>query len=296
MQVAFHRKRVSLLYYYFFSSLAYSSISISTSAVTTKTTNTAIEKWRLIPSSTTKFEEYRQHDENLYKFLSESVPEALPHTGDSSFDSHLRGVQSVLRGWEAPDYLADAGLFHSLYGTEGFQGYKLSLARRPSIRALIGPKAERLVWIFCMVDRFSVDKTVMEYCSAIPSSEQNDLNKSFTSREELGRFNIPLRDNEEWLDFLELSLADWLEQVEGSATKENPLFGWQVGEAWQYRRHAYARMADILAEKRKRICKDTWLEVYSREDEATRSLHQIRTPPMSIAAREAREALESISL
>jgi hypothetical protein len=35
----------------------------------------------------------------------------------------------------------------------------------------------------------------------------------FTSREELGCFPIPLKDEDEWLDFLELSLADWLEQV-----------------------------------------------------------------------------------
>ena len=47
----------------------------------------------------------------------------------------------------------------------------------------------------------------------------------------LGRFPIPLEDEEEWLDFLELSLADRLEQVEGAALKENKLFGWKKGEA-----------------------------------------------------------------
>ena len=34
----------------------------------------------------------------------------------------------------------------------------------------------------------------------------------FTSREELGRFIIPITDETEYLDFLQLSLADWLEQ------------------------------------------------------------------------------------
>lgn len=282
MYIKYHNRKRFTLIFYFLSNISF----LSTTALAT----TAIEKWRRIPTS--KLEEYNRHDDSLHKFLSENVPEALPHTGDSNFDSHLRGVQSVLRGWNAPEYLADAGLFHSLYGTEGFQGYKLCLTRRSSIRSLIGPKSERLVWIFCMVDRFSVDKTVMDYCEK--SSSVISGPKSFTSREELGRFNIPLRDDEEWLDFLELSLADWLEQVEGSATKESSLFGWRVGEAWQYRRHAYAKMAEILAEKRKVVCKDTLMDVYSRENEATRSLHQIRTPPMSAAAREAREVLESI--
>jgi hypothetical protein len=36
---------------------------------------------------------------------------------------------------------------------------------------------------------------------------------SFYSRPELGRFEIPLGGEQEWVDFLTLSLADWLEQV-----------------------------------------------------------------------------------
>lgn len=249
------------------------------------------DKWKILPLG--KSEEFRQHDEKLHNFLRESVPEALPHTGATTFDSHLRGVQSVLRRWGAPEYLANAGLFHSLYGTEGFQGYKLSVTRRPAIRSLIGPKAERLVWIFCMVDRLSVDKTVNDYSKG---SSQKDSPKCFTSRDELGRFEIPLNNDEEWLDFLELSLADWLEQVEGAAEKTNPLYGWQLGEAWKYRRVAYARMAEILATHRKIVCKDMWIDVYSKESDNTRYLHQERTPPMSAAAREAREAIESDSL
>ena len=37
-------------------------------------------------------------------------------------------------------------------------------------------------------------------------------------------------------------------------------------------------------------------EIYSREEERTKNLHQERTPPMSTAAREAREAIVSINL
>ena len=37
-------------------------------------------------------------------------------------------------------------------------------------------------------------------------------------------------------------------------------------------------------------------EVYAMEPQETRHLHQVSTPPMSDAAREAREAMKSIGL
>ena len=46
----------------------------------------------------------------------------------------------MLRAWGADEYLCNAGLFHSIYGTEGFQGFKLPLAHRGEIAELIGAK------------------------------------------------------------------------------------------------------------------------------------------------------------
>ena len=236
----------------------------------------------------TTYPQWKEHDDNLYKFLKDSIPEALEHTGASAFDDHLKGVQCVLRGWGADTNVCDAGLFHSIYGTEGFQGYKLPFTRRPDIRKLIGSKAEKLAWIFCVVDRATVDLTLQT------------KSFEFVSREELGRFVIPLSGEEEWLDFLELTLADWLEQVEGAAQRSNQLWGWEIGEAYSYRREAYQKMAMLLAESSRGVrlyealemCK----EVYATESEMTRILHQSRTPPMSQAAKEAREAIASIHL
>jgi hypothetical protein len=226
------------------------------------------------------------HDEQLHAFLSTSIPEALHHTGATSFDNHLKGVQSVLRNWKASSDLCNAGLFHSIYGTEGFQGFKLPLDKRSAVRQLIGEKAERLAWIFCMVDRKSVDDTLY-----LPESQRT---YSFVARPELGRFQILLTGETEWLDFLELSLADWLEQVEGAAQKANPLFEWQVGEAWSYRREAFKKMAEVLVERRgKDVALEMYRAVYMVEPVATRHLHQAITPPMSTAAKEARAALLS---
>lgn len=220
----------------------------------------------------------------MHGYLAASIPEALAHTGAAAFDDHLRGVQAVLRSWGADEAVQKAGLFHSIYGTEGFQGYKLPFARRPDIRTLIGERAERLAWIFCVVDRFTVDTTL-----------DTDM-RHFTSRDELARFTIELTDDEYW-DFLELTLADWLEQVEGAAEKSNVLYGWGVGEAFSYRRKAYQRMAELLAQQRgPRLAAalQMSLEVYAQEGAATRHLHQVRTPPMSEAAKEARAALASV--
>ena len=232
----------------------------------------------------------------MHDFLRQSIPEALAHTGKDSFDSHLQGVETILRLWNAKDEVCRAGLFHSIYGTEAFQGFKLALANRPRLRDLIGCKAERLAWIFCVVDRKTVDVTLYE-----PEYLQNQPHHGiqFYARPELGRFPIPLEDEEEWLDFLELSLADWLEQVEGAAQKENKLFGWKKGEAWSYRRRAFARMAEVLVERRGerlRAAKEMFEEVFAMEPAEAKGLHQEITPPMSDAAREARLALESINL
>ena len=93
----------------------------------------------------------------------ERVPTGGHHTAVASrhAQKHLVGGQSVLRYWRAPEFLCNAALFHSIYGTEGFQGYCLPLSYRADIAELIGPRAERLAWIFCMVDRYSVDVTVL---------------------------------------------------------------------------------------------------------------------------------------
>ena len=212
----------------------------------------------------------------------------------------LVGVQSVLRSWGAAEHLTNAALFHSIYGTEGFQGYSLPLSHRGEIAQLIGPKAERLAWIFCMVDRYSVDETVSSYESGA-SDVTSGAPPTFYARAELGAFPIPLKSKEEWVDFLTLSLADWLEQVEGAASKKVPRpvgdrVLWAKGEAWAYRRDAYASMAEILAAHGIDAAPTMYNEVFANEPEWSRAIKQPRTPPMGEAAVLALEAMESAKL
>jgi len=237
--------------------------------------------------------EWKTSDETLWKYVNEKVPAVLEHTGSAAFDEHLKGVQAVLRYWDSPSHLTNAGLLHSIYGTEGFQGFSLPLSERPVIQDMIGVKAEKLVFVFCMVDRYTVDETVFRWEK---NQTQSTTVYTFRSRPELGRFEITLT-KEEWLDFIELTLADWLEQVEGAATKPNPLFLWGKGEAYSYRRLAYRKMSEILSfERTKRLGrkpKETLEAVMSTEAKETRHLVQNRNPPVSDAAARAFEALRA---
>lgn len=96
----------------------------------------AVSRWKAPNSSTPhQLQQQWHHDDAaLFAYIASSIPAVLQHTGSEAFDEHLRGVQSVLRYWGAPSYLYNAGLFHSIYGTEGFQGYSLPLTERDKIR------------------------------------------------------------------------------------------------------------------------------------------------------------------
>lgn len=236
---------------------------------------------------------WKEHDEALWSYVAAKIPDVLEHTGSSAFDEHLRGVQAVLRHFGAPDHLTSAGLFHSIYGTEGFQGFSLPLSERPVIQNLIGEKAEKLCFIYCMVDRFSVDETVLAWRPGACSEDNRFL---FKSRPELGRFDIEL-SKEEWLDFIELTFADWMEQVEGAAQTALRIFNWQVGDAYAYRRLAYRKMSELLAYERasrlSQLAPQLLEAVMATEPQETRHLVQPRTPPMSEAAAFALTALRA---
>lgn len=238
-------------------------------------------------------QKWKQQDEALWSYVDLHVPGVLEHTGSSVFDEHLKGVQAVLRFWDAPEYVANAGLFHSIFGTEGFQGYALPLSERSAVRDIIGEKAEKLCFIFCMVDRSTVDKAVYEWTQPAPS----DAVFTFRARPEVGRFDLNL-SKEEFLAFIELTLADWLEQCEGAASKPSTIFRWKEGEAYSYRRLAYEKMTHILAteypERLGRVVPAMLKAVMATESSETRHLVQPRTPPMSEAAAQALAALRSI--
>src|SRR5687768_14717377 len=90
----------------------------------------------------------------LTAFLVELGIEKVPHT-QKNYLAHLIAVYKLMETNGQPEELCCAGLFHSIYGTARFQGFKLSLDRRTEVAELIGPRAERLAYWNCMMDRDS---------------------------------------------------------------------------------------------------------------------------------------------
>ena len=85
-------------------------------------------------------------DEKKINFLNNINAKNSSHSSATLID-HLIGVHDILKDWGAPQYLQDAGLFHSVYGTTVFKHQ--STNNRDDVKVLIGKQAEQIVWEFC---------------------------------------------------------------------------------------------------------------------------------------------------
>jgi hypothetical protein len=72
---------------------------------------------------------------------------------DGSLAAHLHGTERLLRAWGACDEVRTAGLYHAVYGTDGYAPSLASLDQRQRIAELIGVDAERLAYLYGACDR-----------------------------------------------------------------------------------------------------------------------------------------------
>lgn len=72
---------------------------------------------------------------------------------DSTLIDHLYGTKSLLKAWQAPEVLQDAGLYHAAYGTSGFDIRLVATSQREKIVDIIGLEAEAIVYLYCACDR-----------------------------------------------------------------------------------------------------------------------------------------------
>ena len=93
-----------------------------------------------------------EHLENRLRFLRKANTEGMPHSDRGLLD-HLLGTRQLLVEWEARPALCDAGLFHSVYGTQHYELKAVPLTMRNEVQQLIGEEAESLAWLFCMMRR-----------------------------------------------------------------------------------------------------------------------------------------------
>ena len=88
----------------------------------------------------------------MLAFLQAHGAATTPHIfGD--LESHLIGVESLVRDWGGSDQLALAALAHATYGTDGFEPHILELVDRPILASIVGPDVEALVYFYASCDR-----------------------------------------------------------------------------------------------------------------------------------------------
>ena len=87
------------------------------------------------------------------KFLENKL---VQYTGSSKalpiIMKHLVETAQILKGYGAPDYLVNAGLFHSIYGEESSRNMPKNLyLTRDELIDIIGQQAEQVVYEFCSI-------------------------------------------------------------------------------------------------------------------------------------------------
>lgn len=180
----------------------------------------------------------------LTRYLVDLGIEKVPHS-QKNYLAHLVTVYKLLHDDGCDDDVCRAGMFHSIYGTEKFQGFKLTLDQRQEVTALIGPRAERLAYWNCLMDRATLDALL----------EQSEGSFTIKNRETGEPMQLSCG---EYDDLCRVHLYDWLEQAPRSR------YG------WDYRRAAYRRMAERLGERAVRL----YERVFSQEPSETQTAGQ----------------------
>lgn len=180
----------------------------------------------------------------LTDFLVDLGIEKIGHT-QKTYLGHLIAVHRLMQSEGCTDELCRAGMFHSIYGTQQFQGFKLPLESRPQVRELIGERAERLAYLNCAMNRESFDA----------AAQQNEGPYRILDR--LTGETVELSSTD-FDDLCRIHLYDWLEQ----AARSN------LG--WDYRRAAYRRLAERLDETARRA----YDRVFALEPQGDRSIER----------------------
>ena len=141
--------------------------------------------------------------EEHQRYLSQLGLGNVQHIHDDLL-AHLVGTYQCLLDWDMPESVSLAGLFHSVYGTEGFPLSSISIDRREELIDQIGEEAEQLVYRYCAMTYQSLQKSVDE--------GQPCLRNRFTDE----AMNVSKEDFER---LLWIKLADAVEQSDENTAK-----------------------------------------------------------------------------
>jgi hypothetical protein len=163
-------------------------------------------------------------DRDWKRFTDYLVAQGIDKVGHTSksYLAHLIGLYRLMEAKGCNEELCRAGMFHSIYGTQQFQGFKLPLERRQEVRDLIGERAEQLAYLNCAMQRESFDKIVATTEEPFVFSDRLTGEQVRLSRKDFD-------------DLCRIHLYDWLEQVPRS-------------QIWNHRRAAYRQIAERLGQ------------------------------------------------
>ena len=91
--------------------------------------------------------------EAALSFLNELGADKVPHLANRFLLEHLIETYRILADWDHDAPVTLAGLMHSVYGTVAFKRACLAPSERQRLRAVIGERAERLVYLFGAMER-----------------------------------------------------------------------------------------------------------------------------------------------
>ena len=149
------------------------------------------------------------------RFLEEAGAGLTAHSRRTLLE-HLLGVRDLLASWKARTALVDAGLFHSVYGTEFYRPMILTASERERVRAVIGAEAEQLAYLWSRARRASLAANLERengFCViARPENGESEADAEIAI------------DERELADLATLWTADTLEQVDrlGGRTRHQP--------------------------------------------------------------------------
>lgn len=164
----------------FFSCIHTESVSIPTTNVPNLSSGTTVIDSQSGVSSSRRRRLPRNHSSDVLLFL-ETYTKDQKHFKKSVL-KHLRNVHDLLYyKFNEAEYLCDAGLFHSIYGTEFFQFSPKNLEgkdpiTREKIQSLIGQRGEEIVYLFCSLKTRRLD-SILENSMTVSPMIQLDLCK-----------------------------------------------------------------------------------------------------------------------
>jgi hypothetical protein len=116
---------------------------------------------------------------------------------NGSLIRHLTGTHDLLKAWSNREALCNAGLFHTAYGTAGYEPALAEMTDRPAVASLIGEEAEHIVYLFAACDR-------KYFYRQIEASDDPQYRDRFSHK----AFHL---SPQELSDFCELTMANEIE-------------------------------------------------------------------------------------